>query len=62
MAGELGFEALRVDDIVLAAGTSHGTFYLYFYFSSREDLLGTLIPTRRCHGHRRERVPADWRR
>ena len=41
VAGELGFEALRVDDIVLAAGTSRGTFYLYF--SSREDLLGALI-------------------
>ena len=30
-----------MDDIVQVAGTSHGTFYLYF--SSREDLLDALI-------------------
>ena len=36
-----GFQVLRVDDIAQAAGTSHGTFYLYF--SSREDLLDALI-------------------
>jgi AcrR family transcriptional regulator len=40
-AGEHGFQGLRVDDIVQVAGTSHGTFYLYF--SSREDLLDALI-------------------
>lgn len=40
-AAEHGFQALRVDDIVRMAGTSHGTFYLYF--SSREDLLDALI-------------------
>lgn len=28
--GERGFRATRVDDIVSRAGTSHGTFYLYF--------------------------------
>ena len=40
-AAEHGFQDLRVDDIVQVAGTSHGTFYLYF--SSREDLLDALI-------------------
>jgi AcrR family transcriptional regulator len=33
---ERGYHAARVDDIVKAARTSHGTFYLYF--SSKEDL------------------------
>jgi AcrR family transcriptional regulator len=37
---ERGFHAARVDDIVRAARTSHGTFYLYF--SDKEDLLRTL--------------------
>jgi AcrR family transcriptional regulator len=31
-----GYHAARVDDIVKAAKTSHGTFYLYF--SSKQDL------------------------
>jgi AcrR family transcriptional regulator len=35
-----GFHSARVDDIVRAARTSHGTFYLYF--SDKEDLLRTL--------------------
>lgn len=35
-----GYQAARVDDIVRAARTSHGTFYLYF--SNKEDLLRTL--------------------
>lgn len=35
-----GFHAARVDDIVKAARTSHGTFYLYF--SSKEDLFRAL--------------------
>jgi AcrR family transcriptional regulator len=35
-----GFHAARVDDIVRAARTSHGTFYLYF--TNKEDLLRTL--------------------
>jgi AcrR family transcriptional regulator len=38
--GERGFHTARVDDIVRAARTSHGTFYLYF--SNKEDLLRTL--------------------
>src|SRR6058998_992775 len=38
--GERGFHAARVDDIVRAARTSHGTFYLYF--ASKEDLLRAL--------------------
>jgi AcrR family transcriptional regulator len=38
--GERGFHAARVDDIVRAARTSHGTFYLYF--SNKEDLLRAL--------------------
>ncbi|MBI2704720.1 MAG: TetR/AcrR family transcriptional regulator [Actinobacteria bacterium] len=36
-----GFHAARVDDIVKAAHTSHGTFYLYF--SSKEDLFQALV-------------------
>jgi AcrR family transcriptional regulator len=37
---ERGFHAARVDDIVRAARTSHGTFYLYF--AHKEELLRTL--------------------
>jgi AcrR family transcriptional regulator len=33
---ERGYHAARVDDVVNAARTSHGTFYLYF--SSKQDL------------------------
>jgi len=36
-----GFHATRVDDIVGAAKTSHGTFYLYF--QSKDDLFDQLI-------------------
>jgi len=36
-----GYHATRVDDIVKAAATSHGTFYLYF--PSKEALFATLI-------------------
>jgi AcrR family transcriptional regulator len=35
-----GYHAARVDDVVKAAETSHGTFYLYF--SSKEDLFQAL--------------------
>ena len=35
-----GYHEARVDDIVRAARTSHGTFYLYF--ANKEDLLGAL--------------------
>jgi AcrR family transcriptional regulator len=35
-----GFAAARVDDIVKAAKTSHGTFYLYF--ANKEDLFKAL--------------------
>jgi AcrR family transcriptional regulator len=38
--GERGYHAARVDDIVRAARTSHGTFYLYF--RNKEDLLRAL--------------------
>ena len=38
---ERGFQAVRVDDIVRRAQTSHGTFYLYF--SNKEDLLYALV-------------------
>ena len=38
---ENGFQAVRVDDIVRRAKTSHGTFYLYF--SNKEDLFKTLL-------------------
>ena len=37
---ERGFHAARVDDVVKAAQTSHGTFYLYF--ANKEDLFKTL--------------------
>jgi len=37
---ERGYHVARVDDIVRAARTSHGTFYLYF--ASKEDLLRAL--------------------
>lgn len=35
-----GYHAARVDDIVRRAGTSHGTFYLYF--ANKEDLFRAL--------------------
>jgi AcrR family transcriptional regulator len=38
--GRNGFHATRVKDIVKLAGTSHGTFYLYF--SNKEDLFRQL--------------------
>ena len=37
---ERGYQAARVDDVVKAARTSHGTFYLYF--SNKEDLFRVL--------------------
>ena len=37
---ERGYHASRVDDVVRAARTSHGTFYLYF--TNKEDLLRAL--------------------
>jgi AcrR family transcriptional regulator len=37
----IGYHAARVDDIVAAAESSHGTFYLYF--TSKEDLFGQLV-------------------
>lgn len=36
-----GYHATRVDDIVTAAGASHGTFYLYF--ANKEDLFRSLL-------------------
>jgi AcrR family transcriptional regulator len=36
-----GYHAARVDDIVKAAKTSHGTFYLYF--ANKEDLFQALV-------------------
>ncbi len=38
---ERGFQAVRVDDIVRRARTSHGTFYLYF--SNKDDIFKTLL-------------------
>jgi AcrR family transcriptional regulator len=38
---ERGFTAVRVDDVVRRAKTSHGTFYLYF--SNKEDLFKALL-------------------
>lgn len=35
-----GYAAARIDDVVALAGTSHGTFYLYF--RNKEDLLHRL--------------------
>jgi AcrR family transcriptional regulator len=36
-----GYHSARVDDIVKAAKTSHGTFYLYF--ANKEDLFQALV-------------------
>jgi AcrR family transcriptional regulator len=38
---ERGFHAVRVDDVVRRARSSHGTFYLYF--SSKEDVFSALL-------------------
>jgi AcrR family transcriptional regulator len=38
---ERGYQAVRVDDVVRRANTSHGTFYLYF--SNKDDLFKTLL-------------------
>ena len=38
---ERGFQAVRVDDIVRRAQTSHGTFYLYF--SNKDDFFKALL-------------------
>jgi AcrR family transcriptional regulator len=38
---ERGFTAVRVDDVVRRAKTSHGTFYLYF--ANKDDLFRTLL-------------------
>jgi AcrR family transcriptional regulator len=38
---EKGFLAVRVDDVVRRAKTSHGTFYLYF--ANKDDLFKTLL-------------------
>lgn len=38
---ERGFNAVRVDDVVRRARTSHGTFYLYF--ANKDDLFRTLM-------------------
>src|SRR5215472_10841401 len=38
---ERGFQAVRVDDIVRRARTSHGTFYLYF--ANKDDLFKALL-------------------
>jgi AcrR family transcriptional regulator len=38
---EHGYQAVRVDDIVRRAQTSHGTFYLYF--ANKEDLFKVLV-------------------
>jgi AcrR family transcriptional regulator len=38
---ERGYQAVRVDDIVRRARTSHGTFYLYF--ANKDDLFKALL-------------------
>ncbi|HEY2553405.1 MAG TPA: helix-turn-helix domain-containing protein, partial [Streptosporangiaceae bacterium] len=38
---ERGYQALRVDDVVRRARTSHGTFYLYF--ANKDDLFRALL-------------------
>jgi len=38
---ERGFQAVRVDDVVRRANTSHGTFYLYF--KNKDDLFKALL-------------------
>ncbi len=44
--GSRGYHAARVDDVVQAAGVSHGTFYLYF--ANKEELFAALAE--RCSG------------
>ena len=52
-----GYHQTRVDDIVRAARTSHGTFYLYF--SNKEDLLRELaVECAQALEGLAERVPA----
>jgi AcrR family transcriptional regulator len=38
---ERGYQAVRVDDVVRRAKTSHGTFYLYF--ANKDDLFKALL-------------------
>jgi AcrR family transcriptional regulator len=38
---ERGYQAVRVEDVVRRAKTSHGTFYLYF--ANKDDLFKTLL-------------------
>jgi AcrR family transcriptional regulator len=38
---EKGFQAVRVDDVVRRAKTSHGTFYLYF--ANKDDLFKAML-------------------
>lgn len=38
--GSRGYHSARVDDVVQAAGVSHGTFYLYF--ANKEELFAAL--------------------
>lgn len=44
--GEVTFPGLRIDDIVERAGTSHGTFYLYF--ANKDELLDELLDLARA--------------
>jgi len=52
---ERGFQAVRVDDVVRRAKTSHGTFYLYFL--NKDDLLRALL---RDALHDMERVTDEF--
>src|SRR5487761_1705153 len=52
---ERGFSGVRVDDVVRRAGSSHGTFYLYF--SNKEDLFKALL---RDALHDMESVAGDF--
>src|SRR3954447_19762589 len=54
---ERGYQAARVDDVVKAARTSHGTFYLYF--SNKEDLFRVLAEDCVAAMDRLELEPVD---
>lgn len=56
LVGNHGFHSVRVDDVVERAGTSHGTFYLYF--SNKDDLLTALVEeSREAVRHAAEAMP-----
>lgn len=54
---ERGYSATRVIDICAAAGVAKGLFY--WYFASKEDLLGELVASMRLRLRRAQRAAID---